>query len=320
MKLFTGPLRGKEWDGILPEEDVTFEGCRFLLQCRERFLVQIQVLARAKIQWSDDRVMRFPKDEDLEYSRFGLSLEKIGKQTWSQSVFGTQSMVHLNRSKVWLLGVDISSTKPCEIGRRCTKLGRCQRWSLLEWTRLNPDLVRAFLVRMRTRWTEDVPFLPDWKPRGGWKRTKSPSRFRPGVEKKRKRSRNAAKVVGEKRSRSTARVVDGLPGLEAYVRISSQPDPGLPGIGNGTEVLHSGPYQDEEKELVESGSGPSKGKDLHAGLKSWRSLVKPAKKSSWSQRVLSYNEIIEGPPRIENGYEDLISVFEIPSEEEDFEI
>ena len=138
------------------------------------------------------------------------------------------------------------------------------------------------------------------------KRTKSPSRSRPGVEKKRKRSR------------STARVVDGLPGVEAYVRISSQPDPGLPGIGNGTEVLHSRPYQDEEKELVESGSGPSKGKDLRAGLKSRRILVRPAKKSSWSLRVLSYDE--RGPPRVENAYEDLDSVFEIPSEVEDFEI
>ena len=61
MKLFTGPLRGKEWDEILPEEDVTFDGCRILLQCRELFLVQIQVLARAKIQGSDDRALGFPR-------------------------------------------------------------------------------------------------------------------------------------------------------------------------------------------------------------------------------------------------------------------
>ena len=179
---------------------------------------------------------------------------------------------------------------------------------LAEWARLNPDLVRACFVRMRTRWTEDVPFLPGWKPRGGRKRTKSPSRSRPGVEKKRKRSR------------STARVVDGLPGVEAYASISSQPNPGLPGIRYRTEVLHNRPYQDEEKELVESGSGPSKGKDLRAGLKSRRILARPAKKSSWSLRVLSYDEIIEGPPRVENGYEDLDSVFEIPSEVEDFDI
>ena len=78
MKLFTGSLRDKEWDEILLEEDVTFAGCRFLLQCIEWFLVLILVLARAKIQGSDDRVLGFPKDEDLEYSGFGLSLEERG--------------------------------------------------------------------------------------------------------------------------------------------------------------------------------------------------------------------------------------------------
>ena len=48
--------------------------------------------------------------------------------------------------------------------------------------------------------------------------------------------------------------------------------------------------------------------------------MRPAKKRSESQRVLSYDEIIEGPPRVENAYEDLDSVFKIPSEVEDFEI
>ena len=312
MKLFTGPLRCKEWDGILPEEDVTFEGCRFLLQCREWFLVQIKVLAITKIQWSDDRVLRFPKDEDLEYSRVGLSLEKIGEQTWSQSVYGNRSMVHPSGIKVRLLGVDVSSTKPCEIGRRCMKLIRWQRWSLLEWARLNPDLVRAFFVRMGTRWTEDVPFLPGWKHRGGRKRTRSPSRSRPGVEKKRKRSGNAAGVVGEKRSRSTARVVDGFPGVEAYVRSSSQPDPGSPGVWNGFEVQDNEPHQAEEREdvvilnedeLEEEqlvvGPGPSKRLDPRSKLEPRKSLVRPTKK---------------GPPRVENAYEDIDSVFEIPSE------
>ena len=332
MKLFTGPLRCKEWDGILPEEDVTFEGCRFLLQCREWFLVQIQVLAIAKIQWSDDRVLRFPKDEDLEYSRFGLSLEKIGEQTWSQSVFDTQSMIHPSRIKVRLLGVDVSSTKPCEIGRRCMKLIRCQRWSLLEWARLNPDLVRASFVRIRTRWTEDVPFLPGWKHRGGRKRTRCPSRSRPGVEKKRKRSRNAAGVVGEKRSRSSARVVDGLPGVEAYVRSSSQPDPGSPGVRNGFEVQDNEPHQGEEREdvvilnedeLEEEqlvvGPGPSKRLDPHSKLEPRKSLVRPIKKVSRSKAVLSYDELIEGPGRVEDAYDDLDSVFEIPREVEEFQ-
>ena len=65
---------------------VTIGGCRFLLQCREWFLIQIQVLTRAQIKWSDDQVLRALREDDQEYSRFGLSLEEIGSQTWREPV------------------------------------------------------------------------------------------------------------------------------------------------------------------------------------------------------------------------------------------
>jgi hypothetical protein len=113
---------------------LTSWGCRFLLPCREWFLVQIWVLARAKIQWSDDGVLRFPRDEDLEYSRFGLSLEEIGNQAWREPVFGTWSMVHPAGVKIPFLEFDVSSTKPCEIGRRCYELGWCHDDELIEGT------------------------------------------------------------------------------------------------------------------------------------------------------------------------------------------
>ena len=37
---------------------VTNGGCRFLIQSREWFPVQMRILSRAKIQWSGDRVIR----------------------------------------------------------------------------------------------------------------------------------------------------------------------------------------------------------------------------------------------------------------------
>ena len=127
---------------------VTFGGCRFMIQCREWFLTQIQVLARAQIKWSDGRVLRDLREDDREYSRFGLSLEEIGDQTWRGAVSEIWRMVRPEGVSVPLLEFDISSTKPCEIGRRCTEIGRCQRWSLLEWARLNPDRLRGFFARM----------------------------------------------------------------------------------------------------------------------------------------------------------------------------
>ena len=380
----------KLWLEILGSwPSMTSGGCRFLLQCRQWFLVQIRVLARANIQWSDGRVLELPKEESLEYSRFGLSKEEIGDQSWSQAVKGTRSMGRPPGIRIKLLEFDVSSTKSCKIGKRCTELGRSQRWSLLEWGRLNPELLRVFFVRMvrdtgfqvqyanmydgmrlmhmrildkeaprvqkveeqlnssvlksvsvekaalkrsedevlirrqrvekleslshdwtyeeRTRWSEEVPLFPNCKQWEGRKRNRSFSRSGAGGSKKRR-----------SRSRSDYGVAGGVRGREARAGSSSQPDPGSLGVGSGSVVLCRGPYQDKEQE--ELGSGPSKEGSLRRALEPRKSLVRPAKKSSMSQVVLPYDEIIEGPPRKENAYEDLDSVFEIPSDVEEFEI
>ena len=67
---------------------LTKGGCRFLLQCRQWLPVQMRALSRAKIQWSDGRVIQSPKESDLVYSRFGLSPEQIGEQSWSEPAPG----------------------------------------------------------------------------------------------------------------------------------------------------------------------------------------------------------------------------------------
>ena len=59
------------WTEILGSwPSLTSGGCRFLLQCRQWLPVQMRALARAKIQWSDGRIIQFPKESDLAYSRF----------------------------------------------------------------------------------------------------------------------------------------------------------------------------------------------------------------------------------------------------------
>ena len=370
---------------------ITFGGCRYLLQCRQWFLVQVRVLARAKVRWTDGRVLELPEEGNLEYSRFGLSMEDIGEQSWSQPVIGARGMVRPPGIRIKLLEFDVSSTKPCEIGRKCTMLGRNQRWSLLEWARLNPGLLRTFFVRMvrdtgfqvhyanlydgmrlmykrildmeaprvrrveesltksvlkslsvekaglerseaetrirrlrvekldrlsqdwtyeeRTRWSEELPLIPSSKQRESRKRSRSRSKIRLDRSKKR-----------QVQSKEDASLERGVLGEETPIKVSVQPDPGLPGVGNGVDTLHSVPDQGNEREREESGVDSNRVKDLLARLKCRRSVVKPARDRSGSRRILSYDEIIEGPPRVENAYEDLDSVFEIPSDVEDFEV
>jgi len=137
------------WRQILGSwPSITSGGCRFLIQSREWFLVQIRVLVKAQINWSNGRVLREPRDDDLEYSRFGLLPEEVGDQTWREPVSEVWRMTRPVGVKIPLLKFEVSHTKPAEIGRRCTALGRCQRWSLLEWERMNPENRKVFFVRM----------------------------------------------------------------------------------------------------------------------------------------------------------------------------
>ena len=56
--------------------------------------------------------------------------------------------------KIALVEFDVSMTKSQDIGRACTRLGRFQWWSLLEWAMVNPELLKKFFIRM----TRDVGF------------------------------------------------------------------------------------------------------------------------------------------------------------------
>ena len=128
----------------------TNRGCRFFLQCRQWLPVQMKALARAKIQWTDGRIIRLPQETDLEYSRFGLTPEQIGVQSWSNPAPGDLRMVRPPGIKIALLEFETSTARSCDIGRACTAMGRCQQWSLLvlEWGMLNPELLRKFFTRM----------------------------------------------------------------------------------------------------------------------------------------------------------------------------
>ena len=118
------------------------------------------------------------------------------------------------------------------------------------------QLTQDWTYEERTRWSEEVPLIPSGKQRESRKRSRSRSKVRPEVSKKKR-------VQLE----DGAGMDMGTHGEEAPIRISSQSDPGLSGVGNRTEVLHSGPHQGEEKEVVESGTDSRKVKVLLARLK-----------------------------------------------------
>ena len=120
---------------------ITNGGCRFLLQCRQWLPVQMRALAKARIQWSDGRVIKLPQESDLQYARFGLTPEQIGVQTWTEPVTGRLRMMRPPGVKVELLDFKIDTVKSFEIGRACAVLWRIQRWSILEWVLMKLEVL-----------------------------------------------------------------------------------------------------------------------------------------------------------------------------------
>ena len=126
----------------------TCGGCRYLLQARDWFIQQMEVLAEARVRWSSGKVLKSPVEEDRIYSRFNLSLEEVSDEVWKNPVEGIRGLKRPEVISLRLLCMDISRIKSKEIGRLCTEVGRSHRWSLLEWGRMYPSELPKFFLRM----------------------------------------------------------------------------------------------------------------------------------------------------------------------------
>ena len=128
------------WSELLGSwPSLTNGGCRFLLQCRQWLPVQMRALARARIQWSDGRIIQPPKEFDLVYSRFGLSPEQIGEQSWSEPVPGTLRMVRPSGIAVGVVNFDMGTVRKQYPG-----------WSLRSYWKI-PTMVHAGMDHVVTR-------------------------------------------------------------------------------------------------------------------------------------------------------------------------
>ena len=109
------------------------------MEAREWFLVQVDVLAQVGYTWCRGMRLDPPGKEEKEYARFGLELEDLGKQVWSRPVESSRGLERSKGLRIPLLVLDMEKVKSKEIGEKCTGIERCQRWSLLEWARMNPQ-------------------------------------------------------------------------------------------------------------------------------------------------------------------------------------
>ena len=144
----TTPLL-KVWMQVLGSwPSVTSGGCRILLQAREWFGVQSEILSKVQLDWSNEVVFRLPRVSDKDYLRFGLKEEELLSDSWKNPVPGVRGMTRPPGMHAGFLVFDPSVDLCSKIGELCSALGRNQRWCILEWARMFPEKFKAFFARM----------------------------------------------------------------------------------------------------------------------------------------------------------------------------
>ena len=139
----------KVWIDVLGSwPSVTSGGYRILLQAREWFLRQSEILYQAQVPWSNEVVIRSPRESDKEYLRFGLNLEDLAVDSWRNPVSGVRGMLRSTGMGAGFLRFDPSVDLSSKIGEQCSRIGRSQRWCILEWARMYPEKYKAFFARM----------------------------------------------------------------------------------------------------------------------------------------------------------------------------
>ena len=132
----------KSWPSI------TNGGCRVLLQAREWFLKQSEVLSQARISWSNGVVLQVPRESDKDYARFRFKLEDLSIDSLKDPIRGVRGMWRPSGMEAGVLRFDPSVDECVSKGEQCVRLGKSQRWCILEWARLNPERFKGFFVRM----------------------------------------------------------------------------------------------------------------------------------------------------------------------------
>ena len=94
-------------------------------------------------------MIRVPSEVYVIYSRFGLTLDDIGDQSWMEPVSGIRGLMRPAGVRFPVLEFKVESSKSKEIRKKCSEMGRSQRWSLLKWARMNPRGLKMFFVRMK---------------------------------------------------------------------------------------------------------------------------------------------------------------------------
>ena len=131
---------------------ITRGSCRYLLQARAKFLSIVTI-------WRQERIVGLSGEGDIvpeisedvkSYSAFGIQPQFLDVIDYKEPTTGSSGLLRPSLLKSKLLQIDPAEVKSYVIGKFCAKQPRTQRFVVLEWARMNLNLITPFLRRMST--------------------------------------------------------------------------------------------------------------------------------------------------------------------------
>ena len=157
------PNRIKIWSKLIGGwPSITSGGCRFLLQARTKFLVQMETLRKTNHTWRFGLVLPEITPEIRSYARFGIGRMELRRVIWTEEVPESKGFDLMRPESLEspMLSIHPEKTKCPQIMKFCIQNERIQKYAIWEWCRMNPNLIVNFLQRM----AKDKDFQTYYKP------------------------------------------------------------------------------------------------------------------------------------------------------------
>ena len=143
------PAKVKIWCKLLGDwPSLTNGGCRYLLQARNKFLNQAQVLKKSKFKWKPKVTMKEITSSFKDYARFGLTKDSIVNCDFSEPAAFHYGLLRPRSCPVPPLFMNPEKVKPGTIGKVVKKQERKMKPVIFEWARIHPQQIQKVFIRL----------------------------------------------------------------------------------------------------------------------------------------------------------------------------
>ena len=145
----SSPAKVRIWSKLLGNwPSITNGGCRYLLQAREKFLDQAQILKKSKFKWRLNVTMKDISCAFKSYARFGISPEIISNCKFTEPVPFHYGLFRPGSCSIPPLFLNPEKVKPGTIGKLVKKQPRMMKPVIFEWARMNPHKIPKMFDRL----------------------------------------------------------------------------------------------------------------------------------------------------------------------------